>query len=201
MTDGYERLEALVEKLRSAAMIDTPKVTQTTAQLTAMIHLTVPRAEIQKVMGPGLDEVKAAVAAQGIAVTGPWLTHHLKMDPKVFDFEICVPVASPVSATGRVKPGKLPASKVARTVYHGGYEGLGEAWGELGKWIKAQGPQARARPLGSLRHGSGVQPRPFHLAHGAEQAPAGVGSCKRARPAGRSDTDAFSGACPSPVSR
>ncbi len=120
-------------------MIDTPKVTRTAAQPTAMIHLTIPREDVRKVMGPGIDEVRAATAAQGVAVTGPWLTHHLRMDPKVFDFEICVPVASPVSPAGRVKPGKLPASRVARTVYHGGYEGLGEAWGELGKWITAQG--------------------------------------------------------------
>jgi effector-binding domain-containing protein len=120
-------------------MIDTPKITQTRTQLIAMIHLTIPREEIQKVMGPGIDEVRAAVAAQGIATTGPWLTHHLKMDPKVFDFEIGVPVASAVSPTGRVKPGQLSASRVARTVYHGGYEGLGEAWGELGTWIKAKG--------------------------------------------------------------
>ena len=61
------------------------------------------------------------------------------MDPKVFDFEICVPVKAPVSAKGRVKPGKLPAARVARTVFHGDYAGLGEAWGEFGEWIKAQG--------------------------------------------------------------
>ncbi len=120
-------------------MIDKPEITKTAAQHTAMIHLTVSRAEIQKVMGPGLSEVHAALAAQGIAAAGPWLTHHLKMDPKTFDFEICVPVKSPVSAAGRVKPGRLPAAKVARTVYHGGYEGLGQAWAELSDWIKAEG--------------------------------------------------------------
>jgi len=32
-------------------MIDPPQITQTTAQLTATIHLTVPRSEIQSVMG------------------------------------------------------------------------------------------------------------------------------------------------------
>lgn len=37
--------------------------------------------------------------------------------------------------TGRVKPGELPAaSKVARTVYHGSYEGLGAAWSEPASW-------------------------------------------------------------------
>ncbi len=120
-------------------MIDKPKITKTSEQLTAMVHVTVPREDIQKVMGPGIDEVKAALAAQGIAAAGPWLTHHLRMDPTVFDFEICVPVKSPVSARGRVKPGRLPAGTVARTVYHGPYEGLGAAWGEFGEWIKAEG--------------------------------------------------------------
>jgi effector-binding domain-containing protein len=38
-----------------------------------------------------------------------------------------------------VKPGQLPATTVARTVYHGDYEGLGAAWGEFGAWIKANG--------------------------------------------------------------
>jgi effector-binding domain-containing protein len=61
------------------------------------------------------------------------------MDPKVFDFEICVPVKAKVKATGRVKPGTLPARKIARTVYHGPYEGLGSAWGEFNEWLKANG--------------------------------------------------------------
>jgi effector-binding domain-containing protein len=104
-----------------------------------LVHLTVPRAEIQNVMGRGLTEVKTAVAAQNLTETGPWFTHHLKMDPKVFDFEICVPVKSPVSAKGRVKPGRLTARKVARTVYRGPYEGLGAAWAEFGQWIKTEG--------------------------------------------------------------
>lgn len=120
-------------------MLDTPEITQTAAQLTAIIRLTVPREEIRNVMGPGIGEVMAAVAAQGIAPAGPWFTHHLRMDPDIFDFEISVPVTAPVAAVGRVKPGLLPATKVARTVYHGPYEGLGAAWGEFMAWIAAEG--------------------------------------------------------------
>jgi len=110
-------------------MIDTPKVVQSPEQRTAMIHLTVPRNEIQKVMGPGLQEVNEALAAQGVQATGPWFTHHRKMDPRVFDFELCVPVSSTVTAVGRVTPGLRKARTVARTIYRGGYEGLGAAWG------------------------------------------------------------------------
>jgi effector-binding domain-containing protein len=120
-------------------MLETPRIVQTTHQLTAVIHLTVPREEIREVMGPGIAEVRAAVAAQGMTPSGPWFTHHLRMDPAIFDFEVGVPVAAPLAVSGRVKPGRLRAAKVAQTVYHGPYEGLSDAWGEFGAWIAADG--------------------------------------------------------------
>jgi effector-binding domain-containing protein len=120
-------------------MIDTPQIIQTTAQLTAMIHLTIPRSEIRSAMGPGIGEVIAAAKAQGIGPAGPWFTHHLKMDSAIFDFEICVPVTAPVALVGRVMPGEMPAIRVARTVYRGPYEGLGVAWSEFKDWIAANG--------------------------------------------------------------
>ena len=85
----------------------------------------------------------AAVAAQGMAPAGPVFSRHfkmtpVKMTPEVFDPEVGVPVAKPVSLSGRVQPGQLPSKKVARTV-HGDYEGLGGAWGEFDAWIAANG--------------------------------------------------------------
>ncbi len=120
-------------------MLDTPHITQSAAQPTALIRLTIPRAEIQHVMGPGLQELMATLAEQGVTPSGPWFTHHLRMDPEIFDFEICLPVDAPVTPAGRVEAGLLPAATVARTVYHGPYEGLGSAWGELMAWITAEG--------------------------------------------------------------
>jgi effector-binding domain-containing protein len=61
------------------------------------------------------------------------------MDPETFDFEIGVPVNAPVSTSGRVQASQLPAATVARTLYHGPYEGLGPAWGEFDAWIAAEG--------------------------------------------------------------
>jgi effector-binding domain-containing protein len=120
-------------------MIDKPQIVQSAAQLAAVIHITVPRKEIRTVMGPAMGEVMAVVAAQGMAPAGPMFSHHLRMDPEVFDFEVGVPVKDPIHPVGRVKPSQLPAVKVARTVYHGGYEELGAAWGEFGAWMKANG--------------------------------------------------------------
>jgi effector-binding domain-containing protein len=120
-------------------MIETPQIVQTAAQRYAYLHLTVPREEIRKVMGPGVREVFEAIAAQGIAPTGPWFTHHLKRPDAFFDFEICVPVEVVIEPAGRVQPGIWPSMRVARTVYHGEYEGLGAGWGEFVAWIAAQG--------------------------------------------------------------
>lgn len=120
-------------------MIDSPEVTQTREMHTAVIHLKIPRAEIQQVMGPAIGEVMATIAAQGLAPAGAVFSHHFRMSPETFDFEVGVPVAAPVQPAGRVVPAKLPATKVARANYRGSYEGLGAAWGEFMQWIEAQG--------------------------------------------------------------
>jgi hypothetical protein len=48
-------------------MLDTPQIIRTNAQLTAIIRLTIPRKEIRNVMGQGIAELMAVVAAQGLA--------------------------------------------------------------------------------------------------------------------------------------
>ena len=123
-------------------MIGTPQVVQMASQHTASIRLTIPRAEIQQVMGPAIGEVMATVAAQGMTPAGPVFSHHLKMDPDTFDFEVGVPVAKPITAAGRVRPSQLPATTVARTDYRGPYEGLAAAWAEFCAWLSAEGHTA-----------------------------------------------------------
>lgn len=120
-------------------MIDEPTIVQTEALSAAVIHFTVAKNKIQEVMGPGLKELRDTLTAQGIEPTGPWFTHHLTLDPSRWDFAIGLPISATIKPQGRVKAGELPALTVARTVYHGGYEGLGNAWGELMSWIEAQG--------------------------------------------------------------
>jgi effector-binding domain-containing protein len=119
-------------------MIEPPWITDTEAFHVAAIHLLIPREEIRHVMTPALDELAAVLDAQGVIPTGPWLTHHYEMKPEVFDFEVCMPVASPVASSGRVRASEIPASKVARTIYEGGYAGIGNAWRELDNWIRDQ---------------------------------------------------------------
>jgi effector-binding domain-containing protein len=100
-------------------MISMPQIFQTEAEAAAVIHLTVPRSEMRKVFGPAVGELMAALAEQGVKPASAVFAHHLKMSPDTFDFELGVKVAAPVKGTGRVKPGELPATKVARTIYSG----------------------------------------------------------------------------------
>ena len=118
-------------------MIETPRVVDAPAQLVAAVHIETTRSEIQRVMGPGISEVMAAVHHQGIGPVGPWFAHHLKMMPESFILDICVPVSAAVTPVGRVTAWERPALKVARTVYQGPYEGLGDAWREFTAWLEA----------------------------------------------------------------
>ncbi|HMD33950.1 MAG TPA: GyrI-like domain-containing protein [Vicinamibacterales bacterium] len=114
-------------------------ITESVERLAAGLRVTIPREEIRTVMGPGLKEVHAALAALGVNPAGPWFTRHFRMDPKVFDFQICVPTAEPIAKTGRVEATRLPSARVARTVFHGNYQGLPDAWREFDEWLAASG--------------------------------------------------------------
>jgi effector-binding domain-containing protein len=120
-------------------MLDTPRIITTDVQDAAVIRLTIPRSEMMTAFGSAVGELMAALAAQGVKPVGALFAHHLTMSPETFDFELGVTVSAPVKVTGRMKPGQLPAAKVARAVYSEPYEGLPAAWGEFNKWLKANG--------------------------------------------------------------
>ena len=120
-------------------MLEPAQIIETEARPAAIIRITVPRAEIRRVMEPAIKELLDGLAAQGIAPAGPLYSYHLNTDAQTFDFELGIPVNTPVSAAGRIKVGQLPAAKVLRTVYSGPYEGLYDAWKEFGNMLAATG--------------------------------------------------------------
>lgn len=114
-----------------------PHIIRVDAQPAAVIHLTIPRAEMRSAMGPAIAELMATVKLQGAGPTGPWFSHHVAMHADTFDFDIGVPVSGPVTPAGRVKPGSLPATRVARAVWIGDYSGLPGAWSGVLDWVAA----------------------------------------------------------------
>ena len=121
-------------------MIDTPQIMKTFAQPAAVIHLTIPRAEMMTAFGPAVEEILTILSAQFVEAAGPAFAHHFRMTPDQFDFELGFPINGTITNEGRVRLSELPArEKVAHTVYRGGYEGLPGAWGEFTQWMEAQG--------------------------------------------------------------
>ena len=123
-------------------MIEEPQIVRSRAETTAVIRIEVPHAEIQQVMDPAITEVLEVLRAQGVQPSGPLFSYHRSLDPAVFNFEVGFPVQMTVRPSRRVVPSSLPAATVARTVYHGGYEGLGSAGGELVEWMKGEGHES-----------------------------------------------------------
>jgi hypothetical protein len=120
-------------------MLESPRIVSTPPLHYAALRLTIPKAAIQREMGPGLRAVHAALAAQRVEAAGPWFTHHLRLSPTEWDFEIGVPVAAPIAPAGRVVPCVAPALRAVQATLRGGYEGLAAAWGAVDAWIAAQG--------------------------------------------------------------
>lgn len=114
-----------------------PHITHVDARQTAVIHLAIPRSEMRSAMGPAIAELMAAVKLQGAGPAGPWFSHHLSMHADTVDVDIGVPVSAPVAAAGRVRPGSLPAVRVARVVWTGDYNGLPDGWAGFLDWVAA----------------------------------------------------------------
>ncbi|MBK7944611.1 MAG: GyrI-like domain-containing protein [Flavobacteriales bacterium] len=117
-------------------MITPPELASTTEQATASIHLVIAAREMGKYMDPAIQEIIKVITEQGVSITGPMFSYHHRRPSDTFEFEIGFPVSKDVKEEGRVKNSTLPAVKVARAVYQGPYEQLGEAWGELQSWVR-----------------------------------------------------------------
>jgi effector-binding domain-containing protein len=66
------------------------------------------------------------------------------MNPDVFDFEIGMPVQTPVEPTGRVQPLTVPSMRVVRSGYTGPYGRLSQAWGTFDTMVARAGYKTAA---------------------------------------------------------
>lgn len=138
-TDCRDGFKSILAKERHPFMIDSPMILQSEQLHAATIRFTIPRNQIQIVMGPAMGEVLSTLKSQGLTASGPLFSHHFRMLPDIWDFEVGVPFVGTLTPAGRVQVSSLPSVKIARTTYRGDYGGLGAAWAELGKWITENG--------------------------------------------------------------
>lgn len=121
------------------AVIDAPQIVLSPPRAVAVVPLRLVPEAVPDALPAALDELYAALAAQGVAPAGPPFTYHRPATDGVADFELGVPVPTPVTARGRVVPTTLPGARVAVATWRGPYDRLGDAWASLAAWLALRG--------------------------------------------------------------
>ena len=124
-------------------MLEEPQIVSTGDQYTAGIRFLIPRSAIRTVVSPALTELRRVITDQGVEFAGPMFFHHNRSDPDIFDFQLSIPTSRPVIPRGRVKPGRMDSTQVARAIFNGPHEGLPGAWRKLNAWVESRGLRAR----------------------------------------------------------
>jgi len=129
-----------------------PRIQTRAAQHYAAIPATVAMDSISAAVDDALPALFGWLASQRIAPTGPPLIRYLVIDMAGdLLIELGVPVAAPVTASGRVQPGVLPEGRYAVLRHTGPYDGLVASNAALLQWAQEKGIEfdVRDTPQGS----------------------------------------------------
>ncbi len=118
-------------------MIGEPEISQQPAYSAAVIRLDIPREAIGTEMPAAIAELRAALHAQAIEMTGPLFCHHLRLSKDRFTFDAGFPVSRAPSAAGRVRAVDFPAQRIAHVIHTGPYDELFRAWTAFEIWLQA----------------------------------------------------------------
>lgn len=98
--------------------------------------------ELPAFLGWAFGDLYSHLKVLGVESAGmPFVIYHAVGVAGV-DAEVCVPVAQPVSASGRGQTRDLPAMTVAQTLHVGPYEELTAAYEAIKDWIAKHGYEA-----------------------------------------------------------
>jgi effector-binding domain-containing protein len=133
-------------------MSQEPRIEERAAQHYAGIQATVPMGGISAAVDEAFPELFAWLAGIGTAPAAPPFIRFLVIDMEaLLQLELGVPVAAPVTGSGRVKAGVLPAGRYAVLRHIGHYDGLIDANAALQQWAHDHGLEfdVRDTPEGS----------------------------------------------------
>lgn len=116
-----------------------PQIVELEDQVTAVIRGEVPTDELPAFFDRAFGALGPALAAQGVAPTGPAFARYDGPPTDVARLEVGFPTDQPVTADGELTPSSLPAGRAAHTVHEGSFDLLGESWGALAGWIAERG--------------------------------------------------------------
>lgn len=128
------------------------------AQPIVGIRTTAPMSELGNVMGPLFGEVHGYIQGTGGQAAGMPLAIYHSPPGDTMDFECAIPVASPMAGAGRVQAGELPAGRAATVTHLGPYDGLGQTWSGLWRWMESEGLKGAGAPWEVYMTDPGAEP-------------------------------------------
>ena len=113
---------------------------------TATVREEIAQQDLAEAMGRLFQIVNTSIAKQGVDRDGaPFARYH--SFGEVVDLEVGVMVAAPITPDGVVMSSELPAGPAAIAVHAGPYEGLGDTYDAIRRWLEASpGHQANGGP-------------------------------------------------------
>jgi effector-binding domain-containing protein len=99
----------------------------------------VPAADLRQFFDETYSSVWAAIAGQGLRVTGPPFALYHGMPGETIDLEAGFPVEGTFRERGDLRAGVLPGCRVIVGMHIGPYERLASTWMAMQEWGREQG--------------------------------------------------------------
>jgi effector-binding domain-containing protein len=107
------------------------------AQPTVSIRQTIPVSRLTEAQGASLRELWTFLTDRGLRPAGPPFVRYHTFGEIETDLETGVPLAEQASGEGRIASGSLPEGPAISTWHFGSHDRLGEAYGRLRAWARA----------------------------------------------------------------
>ncbi len=121
-------------------MIGKCEIKEQQAQPVMSVRMRTAVQDLPNVLGKAFGDVAGYIVGQGMQPIGPPFVAYYNMEMQDLDIEVGFPVAKKLPGAGEVKPGEIPAGKVATCVYTGPYgEGLKGAYEALYRLMAEKG--------------------------------------------------------------
>ena len=119
---------------------------------TARAHVDAYRADLaaRSALAEVLPAVYGYVIGAGLAPAGHPFVRYVEMSPAFVSIEAGVPLtaapAEPAPADTKIRTGELAAGPAAVTVHKGPYEGLGDAYAAIERWVESSDASLAGAP-------------------------------------------------------
>jgi effector-binding domain-containing protein len=140
---------ARADETEIPAMPYDPQIQQRDPQPYAGLPVTVTMETFPAAADASFPELFGWLRDHGLAPAGaPFIRYHVIDMEAELEIEFGIPVTAPVEASGRVRPGVLPAGRYATLIHVGPYDQLVAANAALQDWAQREGITLESSPDG-----------------------------------------------------